>query len=280
MNQKGGVGKTTTAVNLAAALAERGLKVRMIDVDPQAHLTINFGLDPAAETKSLYDVLVDNVPMGEATQVLSPNLSIVPSSIDLAGAEIELVTEIGRELIFKKAFDAADAASTERFDFTILDCPPSLGLLTINALSAADEVLIPMQPHFLAMQGMAKLLETIGLIRARMNPGLTVRGVVLTMFDSQAKLTGEVVAELEKFFENARKQPGPLSEARVMKTRIRRNIKLAESPGFGQSVLQYDSESNGAADYRKLAAELIPSGGQEEGPQISQMTQISQIANP
>lgn len=190
MNQKGGVGKTTTTANLGAALAAAGKRVCLIDVDPQAHLTINYGLEPAEERISLYDVLAEEKSFDEATHSVGENIWIVPSSIDLAGAEIELVSVIGREMLLKKAVDA----STQKYDFVLLDCPPSLGILTINALSLAKEVIIPMQPQFLPLQGMAKLLETVQLVHKRMNPSLNVTGVVLTMFDSQAKLSNEVVA--------------------------------------------------------------------------------------
>ena len=176
MNQKGGVGKTTTAVNVGAALAKLGKSVCMIDVDPQAHLTINYGIEPAAEQPSLYDVLVNDMPLMQAAHIVSDRVAVVPSDIDLAGAEIELVSTIGRELVLKKRIAAAaQMLEREPFDYVILDCPPSLGLLTINALAAADSVIIPMQPHFLALQGMAKLLETVQLVQKRMNPEIESR---------------------------------------------------------------------------------------------------------
>lgn len=257
MNQKGGVGKTTTTVNLGAALAEMGKRVCLIDLDPQAHLTINYGVDPNPEAASLYDVLVEEKPLSEATQKVGERLDLVPSSIDLAAAEVELVSVMGREMILKKRLEAVGA----KYDFVLFDCPPSLGLLTINALAAADEVIIPMQPHFLAMQGVAKLLETVQLVNKRMNPKLKVAGIVLTMFDAQTKLSMEVVAELQRFIEEAKGQPLPWASARIFASKIRRNIKLAECPSFGQPVTAYDSLSNGAADYRSLAKEVI--GGKE-----------------
>ena len=253
MNQKGGVGKTTTTVNLGAALAEQGKRVCLIDLDPQAHLTINYGVEPSDDHVSLYDVLVDDVSFLEAVHSVDQNVALVASSIDLAGAEIELVNVIGRETLLKKKLEQAQ----HDFDFVLLDCPPSLGLLTLNALSVAGEVIIPMQPHFLALQGVAKLLETVQLVSKRINPQLKVAGIVLTMYDAQTKLTSEVVAELNGFIDAAKGKPLPWAQAKVFNTKIRRNIKLAECPSFGQTILKYDSASNGAFDYRNLARELI-----------------------
>ena len=254
MNQKGGVGKTTTTVNLGAALAELGKRVCLVDLDPQSHLTINYGVDPNAPHIGLYDVLIDNRSFLEAVHVLEgQNVALVPSSIDLAGAEIEMVNMIGRETLLKKKIEDAQ----HDFDFILLDCPPSLGLLTINALCVAGEVIVPMQPHFLALQGVAKILETVQLVSQRINSRLKVSGIVLTMFDSQTKLSSEVVAELKGFIESAQGKPLPWAGAKVFNTKIRRNIKLAESPSFGQTILKYDSASNGAFDYRNLARELL-----------------------
>ena len=253
MNQKGGVGKTTTTVNLGAALAEQGQKVCLIDLDPQSHLTINFGIDPSPETVSLYNVLMEGRSFLEAIWKVDGNIAVVPSSIDLAGAEIEMVNVPGRELVLKRRIEA----TTHDFDFILLDCPPSLGLLTVNALAIADEVVIPMQAHFLSLQGVGKLLETVSLVSRRMNPNLKVSGIVLTMFDSQTRLSNEVVADLERFLEEGRGKAVPWSEARIFATRIRRNVKLAECPGFGKTILDYGPLTNGAADYRALARELL-----------------------
>ena len=175
-----------------AALAELGKRVCLVDLDPQAHLTINYGIEPSADICSLYNILVEGASFLEAVRKVSDRIALVPSSIDLAAAEVELVSVLGRETLLKRRLEAAQ----HDFDFVLLDCPPSLGLLTLNALAVADEVIIPMQPHFLALQGVAKLLETVQLVNKRINPKLKVSGIVLTMFDSQTKLSSEVVAEL------------------------------------------------------------------------------------
>lgn len=261
MNQKGGVGKTTTAVNLGAALGEAGRRVCMVDLDPQAHLTINYGIEPSGDGAGLYDVLCGDRSFLESVHKIDEHVAVVPSSIDLAAAEVELVNVIGREQVLKRKLEQ----TTHDFDYLILDCPPSLGLLTLNALAVANEVIIPMQPHFLPLQGVAKLLETIQIVRERMNPDLCVSGIVLTMYDAQTRLTAEVVRELEAFFNEARHRDLPWSNARIFDSRIRRNIKLAESPSFGQTIFQYDPTSNGATDYRALAQEII----QMENPKPS-----------
>ena len=253
MNQKGGVGKTTTTVNLGAALAESGRKVCLIDLDPQSHLTINCGRDPSETQVSLYDVLVEGKSLKESAYEIERGFWIVPASIDLAAAEVKLTALPGRESILKRRIEAR---GTLEFDYLLLDCPPSLGILTLNALAAASEVIIPMQPHFLALQGVGKLLETVALMSKQVNPSLRVSGILLTMFDSQTKLSNEVVSDLRAFLANAADKKLPWSQACIFQSRIRRNIKLAECPGFGQSILKYDPSSHGAADYRALAQEV------------------------
>ena len=200
--------------------------------------------------------------LNDAVHAVGDRLWLIPSSIDLAAAEVELVTVLGREMLLKNALESAHAD----YDYVLMDCPPSLGLLTINALCAADEVIVPMQPHFLALQGVAKLLETVQLVNKRMNPRLKVTGVALTMYDSQTKLTTEVVNELTTFITAAEGKTVPWSGAKVFASKIRRNIKLAESPSFGQTILKYDSSSNGAADYRALAAEIAGMHGGAMNP--------------
>jgi chromosome partitioning protein len=256
MNQKGGVAKTTTAVNLGAALAEMGARVLMLDLDPQSHLTINYGVELPDEAADLFDVICGDASFAEAIIQHDKNVAIAAGSLDLASIELQLAGRPDRATVLKAKMSAALAEGKLNFDYILIDCPPSLGLLTLNALSVAGEVFVPMQPHFLAMQGMAKLLDTVRLVNRQINPRLRIGGIVLTMFDSQTKLSAEVVGELEQFFEQSRGQQLPWSEARVCKTKIRRNIKLAESPSFGQPVLKYDSASNGATDYRALAREV------------------------
>jgi chromosome partitioning protein len=253
INQKGGVGKTTTTVNLAAALANAGQRVCVTDLDPQAHASTHLGVEPDGTLPSLYDVLVSNKPLAEVRRPVGENLWLLPSDINLAAAEVELAGVVGREVILREAM----ARDAEEFDFVVMDCGPSLGVLTLNALAAADEVFIPLQPHFLALHGLSKLLETTGLVARRINPRLAVTGVVLCLFDAATKLAQEVVSDLAGFLEQSRGMTVPWSNARVFETKIRRNIKLAESPSFGKSVFGYAPKSPGAADYTALANEVM-----------------------
>lgn len=253
INQKGGVGKTTTTVNLAAALALAGKRVCVLDLDPQAHATTHLGLEPDGTSASVYDVLVANKPLADVRRQVSDNLFVVPSDINLAAAEVELAGIVGREVILREAM----ATDAERFDYVLMDCGPSLGVLTLNALACADEVFIPLQPHFLALHGLSKLLETTALVAKRINPKLVVSGVVVCLYDAATKLAQEVVGDLSGFLERSRGANVPWAKAQVFGTKIRRNIKLAECPSFGKSVFAYAPKSSGAADYAALALEVM-----------------------
>jgi len=253
INQKGGVGKTTTVANLGAAIAARGRDVCLIDLDPQAHLTLHFGIDPGTPDKSTYDVLAAEAPFDSASMSVAPHLWVCPSVIDLAAAEVELVGRVGREQILRDSL----AAQERPYKFILIDCPPSLGLLTLNALAAADEVFIPLQPHFLALQGLGKLLETVSLVQRRINPNLRVSGVIVCMYETTTRLSGEVLADLQQFLAAARNRNLPWSDARVFQAVIRRNVKLAECPSYGRTIFDYEPSSHGAADYGALAEEFL-----------------------
>ena len=255
INQKGGVGKTTSSVNLAAALAESGRRVCLLDMDPQAHASLHFGISAHGDSPSMYEVLCGDVSLEQARQTAKdcPLISVVPANLDLAAAELELAGEVGREMILKDRLEE----DSEPFDYLILDCPPSLGVLTLNALVAVREVFLPLQPHFLALHGLSKLLRTIEVVSRRLNSKLRLTGVMLCMYDSNTRLAAEVSTDIDDFFHASKGSRDFFKQARFFETRIRRNIRLAEAPSFGQSILQYAPESNGAADYRSLAIEVI-----------------------
>ena len=268
LNQKGGVGKTTTVANVSAALASFGAKVVAIDLDPQAHLTIHLGLEPQSLGSGSYKILTQSTPFESEIMMVRTNLWLLPANIHLVGAESELVSVVGRETILREAIEA----NTEQFDYCLIDCAPSLGLLTLNALAAAEEILIPLQPHFLALQGFGKLLETIELVNRRINPSLTVKWILLCMFDSRASLPNEVKADIERFLENARGSNRAWAQAHVIPTFIRRNIKIAEAPSYGKTIFEYEPNCHGAEDYKKVA-EFVHA--QFQGPVTNEIPQFS-----
>ena len=253
INQKGGVGKTTTAVNLSAALAAAGHRVCLVDLDPQAHASLHLGIALAEGAPSIYDVLTSEIRIADVKRQVSDNLSVIPSHLDLAAAELELAGEVGRELILR------DKLAQEKLDcdFLLIDCPPSLSILTLNALTAVNEVFLPLQPHFLALHGLSKLLRTVEVVTQRLNSKLRLSGVVLCMYDSGTRLAAEVSADVHDFFNRQSATDKSWENAQMFKTRIRRNIRLAEAPSFGQSIFEYAAQSHGAEDYRDLAREVL-----------------------
>jgi chromosome partitioning protein len=284
INQKGGVGKTTTAVNLAAALARGGQRVCVVDLDPQAHATTHLGIEPDGKSPSMYDVLTDSRPLAEVRRKVEERLWVAPSDINLAAAEVELAGVVGREVILRDLLLQDEGA----FDFVLMDCAPSLGVLTLNALAAANEVFIPLQPHFLALHGMSKLFETTALVAKRINPALKVTGIVFCLYESNTRLAQEVQRDLQEYLDRGRAGNAPWAKARIFGTRIRRNIKLAECPSFGQSIFQYAASCHGAADYAALAQEVLGEApavlaarvAVDESGQVSAVSEQEQASEP
>jgi chromosome partitioning protein len=272
INQKGGVGKTTTAVNLAAALAECGRRVWVVDLDPQAHATAHLGIEPDGQSSSMYDVLVQSRPLAEARHQVGERLWITGSDINLAAAEVELAGVAGREVILRDLLLQDEGT----FDFVLMDCAPSLGVLTVNALCAANEVFIPLQPHFLALHGMGKLLETTALVSKRINPELKVTGIILCLYETSTRLAQEVVRDLQGYLDKSRGTAVPWAKACIFETHIRRNIRLAECPSFGQSIFAYAPSSHGAQDYMALAREVVG----EDAVVIAARVEVDDRGNP
>ena len=248
-NQKGGVGKTTTTINLSTILAKKGKKVLMVDTDPQGNATSGLGIDKSVHF-SVYDVIINDVEIENTLQTtMVKNLDVCPSNINLAGAEVELVSMMSREQRLKEKLDCIK----DKYDYIIIDCPPSLGLITLNAFTASDSVLIPVQCEYYALEGLGQLINTINLVKKHLNPNLEIEGALLTMFDIRTNLSNQVVKEESKYFEN-----------RVYKTVIPRNVRLSEAPSYGMPISIYDPKSKGAKSYEKFAKEFLKKNEEEQ----------------
>ena len=251
-NQKGGVGKTTTAINLAASMAVLEYKTLLIDADPQANATSGVGFDPKIIKTSIYECIIDDVqPRNILLNTTTPNLDLIPAHIDLVGAEIEMINLPNREMMMRKTLSKIK----DDYDFVIIDCSPSLGLITVNALSAADSVIVPVQCEYFALEGLGKLLNTIKIVQSRLNPGLEIEGILLTMYDNRLRLSNQVVEEVRTHFQEL-----------VFDTIIQRNTKLGEAPSFGETIIMHDAQSRGAINYLNLAREIL---------QRNEMTKVS-----